>query len=349
MTIYTWTDDTMRKGSICDFDKVADNLMHLKYNNATMTPTLDTSNMPTMSNTNLTGTISTSVNSPTVTGVGTIFTTEASAGTIIEIGGAYYTVSSVTSDTLLTLSHAVPTAYSSINSSYNNKITFSSGFCWDDTLCCIIKSSASVKNLSLAFVENIGNGGLDIGAISSSTWYHCFVIAKNDGTSDFLFSTSLSLPTMPADYTYKRRIGSIKTDINGNIVSFKQNADYFWYKTQILDLSLTMVGTLPPTDLITSVAPNTTGMFSVFLENSNANLPALYFTVYDKTNGAISRNVAVVFGPYGQTLNDFLLNVDNVSKIRYGTTYIEAATIIANSTGILSLRTNGYIDKRGVH
>lgn len=32
MTTYTWTDDTMRSGTTCDVDKVADNLMHLKYN-----------------------------------------------------------------------------------------------------------------------------------------------------------------------------------------------------------------------------------------------------------------------------------------------------------------------------
>lgn len=33
MTTYTWTDDAMRSGSTCDVDKVADNLMHLKYEN----------------------------------------------------------------------------------------------------------------------------------------------------------------------------------------------------------------------------------------------------------------------------------------------------------------------------
>lgn len=31
MTTYTWTDNAMRSGTTCDVDKVADNLMHLKY------------------------------------------------------------------------------------------------------------------------------------------------------------------------------------------------------------------------------------------------------------------------------------------------------------------------------
>lgn len=33
MTTYTWTDNAMRGGTACDVDKVADNLMHLKYDN----------------------------------------------------------------------------------------------------------------------------------------------------------------------------------------------------------------------------------------------------------------------------------------------------------------------------
>lgn len=41
MTNYTWTDNTMRSGSTCDVDKVADNLMHLKYNAGGLLPVND--------------------------------------------------------------------------------------------------------------------------------------------------------------------------------------------------------------------------------------------------------------------------------------------------------------------
>lgn len=40
MTTYTWTDNAMRGGSACDVDKVADNLMHLKYDNIPAMSTL---------------------------------------------------------------------------------------------------------------------------------------------------------------------------------------------------------------------------------------------------------------------------------------------------------------------
>lgn len=38
MTTYTWTDNVMRSGSNCDVDKVADNLMNLKYEASTVIP-----------------------------------------------------------------------------------------------------------------------------------------------------------------------------------------------------------------------------------------------------------------------------------------------------------------------
>lgn len=41
MTTYTWTDNAMRSGTSCDVDKVADNLMHLKYNAGGLLPIND--------------------------------------------------------------------------------------------------------------------------------------------------------------------------------------------------------------------------------------------------------------------------------------------------------------------
>lgn len=38
MTTYTWTDEVMRSNTQCDVDKVADNLMHLKYNSGGLLP-----------------------------------------------------------------------------------------------------------------------------------------------------------------------------------------------------------------------------------------------------------------------------------------------------------------------
>lgn len=61
-----------------------------------------------------------------------------------------------------------------------------------------------------------GANGLDTGTLAGSTWYALFVIAKADGTTAGLISTSATAPTMPTGYTFKARVGWIRTDGSGN-------------------------------------------------------------------------------------------------------------------------------------
>lgn len=56
-----------------------------------------------------------------------------------------------------------------------------------------------------------GANGLDTGSIASATWYAIFAIAKPDGTTAVLASTSSTAPTLPSGYTYVARIGFLRT------------------------------------------------------------------------------------------------------------------------------------------
>lgn len=56
-----------------------------------------------------------------------------------------------------------------------------------------------------------GANALDTGSIASATWYAIWAIAKSDGTTAGLASTSFTSPTMPTGYTYKARIGAVRT------------------------------------------------------------------------------------------------------------------------------------------
>lgn len=67
-----------------------------------------------------------------------------------------------------------------------------------------------------------GANALDTGAIAANTWYHIFEIAKPDGTAAALGSLSATVPTMPADYTLKKRIGAVLTNSTGIIYRYKQ-------------------------------------------------------------------------------------------------------------------------------
>jgi hypothetical protein len=107
--------------------------------------------------------------------------------------------------------------------------------CSDDNLLMMVQPTTAMRKL-LAGPWVVGNGGsgLDAGSVAAaSTWYHVFLIMRPDtGLVDVLFSLSATAPTMPANYTKKRRIGSIKTDTSGNIFGFSQLGDQFLWTTQ---------------------------------------------------------------------------------------------------------------------
>lgn len=97
-------------------------------------------------------------------------------------------------------------------------VTIAAGICADSTNTFKISlSTALIKLLSSNWAEGTNTGGLDTGSKAISTTYYVFVIAKNNGNSDVLFSLSSTNPTMPAGYLYKKMIGSVTTDSSGDI------------------------------------------------------------------------------------------------------------------------------------
>lgn len=56
-----------------------------------------------------------------------------------------------------------------------------------------------------------GADALDTGTIAIDTWYYIWVVVKADGTTKCVASTSSTAPTMPATYTFKARVGAVRT------------------------------------------------------------------------------------------------------------------------------------------
>lgn len=111
-----------------------------------------------------------------------------------------------------------------------NDIDFGAGMCMDSTDVSLIRCNALTKQLDAAWAVGSAAGGLDTGAIANTT-YHCFAIKKDsNGVGDFLFSASATAPTMPAGYTYFRRIGSFKR-IAGAIQLYTQDGNLFQLTT----------------------------------------------------------------------------------------------------------------------
>lgn len=110
------------------------------------------------------------------------------------------------------------------NASYSNLVVqVTSNTAWTVTADEIIVEDSSNTYKTLRAVSLTGGiatsgaNGLDTGAEASNTWYYVFVIAKSDGTTATLISTSSTAPTMPTGYTYKARVGAIRNDGSSNL------------------------------------------------------------------------------------------------------------------------------------
>lgn len=105
-------------------------------------------------------------------------------------------------------------------------IAIATGSCRDASNADFItNSSVLTKQIDAAWTAGDDAGGFPSGlTLSATTWYHVFVI--KDVTNDLVdagFDTSLTASNLLADatdYTLYRRIGSIKTDGDSNIVGF---------------------------------------------------------------------------------------------------------------------------------
>jgi hypothetical protein len=86
-------------------------------------------------------------------------------------------------------------------------------------------ATSYAKQIDATWAAGDDAGGLDTGTVAADTWYYGYAIydPTND-LSDFLISASPTSPTMPTDYTKKRRIKGafFKTNSSSNIIQFFQ-------------------------------------------------------------------------------------------------------------------------------
>lgn len=117
----------------------------------------------------------------------------------------------------------------------------------------ITMTLAAFTKTTGAWVAGSGNGCLDTGSVASSTWYHLFLIAKNNGAVDELCSTSATAPSLPSGYTKKRRFSAFKTDASAHILAFTEVGNVYWWGTPVLDLNTSSLGTSATLETLASV------------------------------------------------------------------------------------------------
>ncbi|MGY2226472.1 phage tail-collar fiber domain-containing protein [Pseudomonas gingeri] len=100
-----------------------------------------------------------------------------------------------------------------------------------------------------------GNG-LFSGARAPSTWYHVFLIRNPDtGVVDAGFDMSAIAANRPVAWTQFRRLGSIRTDVSGNIMAFNLemfgNRRRFRWTTPVMDVAEAAIGATAVTYTLT--------------------------------------------------------------------------------------------------
>ena len=102
----------------------------------------------------------------------------------------------------------------------------------------VVSAISKIIQSTGSWTAGTGQNGLDTGARGNSTWYQVFIIKKtSDATSDVLFSTSRTSPTIPTGYTLVAWIGAMRTNSSGNI-----DAKHFAKKTNFGQITQILTG-----------------------------------------------------------------------------------------------------------
>lgn len=153
--------------------------------------------------------------------------------------------------------------------------------CSDDASTLMKLPSNFTKAINTAWAVGSATGSLDTGAIANSTWYHVYIIERLDtSVVDVLVSTSATAPTMPTNYTVKRRIGSFKTDGSANILAFTQTGDVFTWTVGLHDIIAQNIGTTATSFVMTvPTGVVVTALFDGFVFKTSAISGANFYPI----------------------------------------------------------------------
>ncbi|MET4332015.1 hypothetical protein ABIB80_007877 [Bradyrhizobium sp. i1.15.2] len=206
----------------------------------------------------------------------------------------------------------------------------------------MLLASAYTKTTS-AWAVGTGNGALDTGTIAASTWYHVYQIKRTDtGVVDVLISLSATAPTLPANYTLFRRIGSMVTNGSSQWLKFVQVGDEFLWDTPSTNVNVSNLGTTPTLfGLSVPIGFQVNALLRGAMSNATLGTALLINSADEaaSSTGAPPGNYTCL-NPSAGVAGSFVVNVrTNVNG------QIRAVASQASST--LLVVTYGWVDRRG--
>lgn len=232
------------------------------------------------------------------------------------------------------------------NATPNTKIDVAAGVCADGTNALMLALAATTT----LDCTTVGANGLDTGSLTSTTWYHLFVIGKADGSAfAVLASTSLSSPTFPSGYTLKRRIASFLTDGSAHILAYIQDGDYFRWKATPAVTTDTNPGTSAVLKAVT-VPPGVTVLASLnvaqtFATSGSAGFaqfsdPAATDEAPSATAAPLANMGAVNNGAANLNEGGLTIRTNTSQQVRYRVS-------ASGASDTIRIATLGWTDRRG--
>lgn len=230
-----------------------------------------------------------------------------------------------------------------------NDIDIATGKAADSTNTVMMSlASALTKRLDANWAVGTNQGGLDTGSIANTT-YHVYLIRRPDtGVVDVLFSASASSPTMPANYTQKRRIGSIVRS-SGAIKAFVQDGDEFMWSTPVSDIAATNPGTSAVTRTLTlPVGIRVLAYLTVGATGTGASADqakAIYISDLALADVGAS-NTAVSVHEFSGYAGQMQVNAQ-VRCFTNTSAQVRSRIQVSTAGTVLYIATNGWRDRRG--
>jgi len=257
----------------------------------------------------------------------------------------------------------LPAAASTVPRSYIAGLTLSTagssatmsiaaGQAADSTNVALINLASAISKTTSAWAVGSGNGGLDTGSPANNTSYHFHLIRRPDtGVADVLFSLSATSPTLPANYTQFRRIGSARTNGSAQWVRFFQDGDLFQLETPVLDITTTGEAATAITRTLGSI-PTGIRVGAIFNYNvsdpGNANNIPAYFSDLNTADLDPSQTAA----PLASSLSLSNSSIGGMTKIEVMTNTSaqirsRRGSVGVSGTWVMKIATLGWRDSRG--
>ncbi len=213
------------------------------------------------------------------------------------------------------------------------------GYAADSTGGSVMELTSSIAKTTAAWSVGNAQGALDTGSIANSTWYHVHLIERIDtGVRDILISLSPTSPTMPANYTRARRIGSMRTNGSAQWQAFTQSGDRF-YIANVTDLSTgsAFAMTLTAMSIPTGIIVRPFGFASAICAPSSGGSAV---RVAPANNSAAFQQVAWADGSAAVYIS---AAYEGPPSNTSGQTYVA----VPMNSSLIQLVTAGWIDRRG--